>query len=244
VAMEVDPNCRETLNDMAAGSLGALMHGSTDCLPNKKKLPVFWPYGKPPGENWQAAAPAPAPATAKAVGEPQELAQVEGGRRGEEDEEVKDIKALLAGSQKLKREPDGRADRRGEVKVLEKDVLQATASEKKAVVQDVGLRRQVASANGVEGDLKMKLKALETRTAHEEAQMTLVQEKEAEMVLRQKALIGKLSSQLSQAKGEADKLKRQDALKRLALKRLHSAFEHGEAEVEQTARSQGGGNNL
>jgi hypothetical protein len=66
--------------------------------------------------------------------------------------------------------------------------------------------------------------------------MTLVQEKEAEMVLRQKTLIGKLSRQLSQAKVEADKLKR------LALKRLHSAFEHGEAEVEQTARSQGGGN--
>ena len=72
--------------------------------------------------------------------------------------------------------------------------------------------------------------------------MTLVQEKEAEMVLQQKTLISKLSSQLSQAKGEADKLKRQDALKRLALKRLHSAFEHGEAEVEQAARSQGGGN--
>ena len=167
---------------------------------------------------------------------------MEGGRRAEEDAEVKDIKALLDGIKKQKPEPKGTADIQGEVKVLEKDVLQATASEKKAVVQDVGLRRQVASANGAEGALKRKMQALQARKAHEEAQMTLVQEKEAEMVLRQKTLIGKLSSQLSQAKGEADKLKRQDALKRLALKRLHSAFEHGEAEVEQTARSQGGGN--
>ena len=167
---------------------------------------------------------------------------MEGGRRAEEDAEVKDIKALLDGIKKQNPEPKGTADIQGEVKVLEKDVLQATASEKKAVVQDVGLRRQVASANGAEGALKRKMQALQSRKAHEEAQMTLVQEKEAEMVLRQKTLIGKLSSQLSQAKGEADKLKRQDALKRLALKRLHSAFEHGEAEVEQTARSQGGGN--
>ncbi len=43
--------------------------------------------------------------------------------------------------------------------MLEKDVLQATASEKKAVAQDVGLRRQVASANGVEGALKRKMQA-------------------------------------------------------------------------------------
>jgi hypothetical protein len=148
---------------------------------------------------------------------------------------VKDIKALLDGIKKQNPDQKGRADIHGEVQALEKDVLQATASEKKAVVQDVGLRRQVARANGVEVAVKRKMQALQDRKAHEEAQMTLVQEKEAEMVLRQKALIGKLSSQLSQAK-------RQDALKRLALKRLHSAFEHGEAEVEQTARSQGGGN--
>jgi len=54
VAIEVDPNCKDTLADMAAGSLGALIHGSDDCLPNAKKLPVMWPYGKP-GDNWQSS---------------------------------------------------------------------------------------------------------------------------------------------------------------------------------------------
>jgi hypothetical protein len=73
-------------------------------------LPFARPYGKSPGENLQAAAPAPAPATAKAVGEPQELAQVEGVRRAKEDEEVKDIKALLDGISKQNPEPKGRAE--------------------------------------------------------------------------------------------------------------------------------------
>jgi hypothetical protein len=53
VAMAIDPNCQETLADMAAGSLGAMIGGSADCTPNAKKSPVFWPYGAP-GENWQA----------------------------------------------------------------------------------------------------------------------------------------------------------------------------------------------
>ena len=53
VAMAIDPNCQETLADMAAGSLGAMIGGSADCTPNAQKSPVFWPYGAP-GENWQA----------------------------------------------------------------------------------------------------------------------------------------------------------------------------------------------
>ena len=103
---------------------------------NSKKLPVYWPYGSPPGETWQEP---PAEATAATAASPQreQLAQQAPSRPHAEGQGGGSLrhKAMRGG---VGRDGAGR-----EMQVLEKDVVQATASEKRAVEQDAGLRRQV-----------------------------------------------------------------------------------------------------
>lgn len=139
--------------------------------------------------------------------------------------------------------------RRGaqEAKVLEKDVHQATMSEKRALAAEQRMRNDDLNARAVaeaamkaEGAMQTKLQSLKSQTLHEEKQMTHVQEKEAEMVLSQKEMAGRLAAKLAEAGKEEAKLKRESALERLALQRLHNAFEEGKAQVKQSSRAQGG----
>jgi len=196
VAMEVDPNCRDTLNDMEAGSLGALMHGSDDCGPNRKKLPVFWPYARTPGENWQPqepADPAAAASAATALNRQQQLLQ----------------------SSRPAHVPEAGVARGGggsgseAVKVLERDVEEATASEQRAVGQERALRRQDRKARAValaavktQGALEARVHSANARSQAAALQLAKTKTKEAAMAAQQQALVRNLSTALADAAKE------------------------------------------
>ena len=220
VAMEVDRNCQDTLNDMAAGSLGALMHGSDDCGPNRKKLPVFWPYARVPGQNWQPGEPAKPgsdAAAAAALNRQQQLVQTSKSEPvwdGDNAYSVSGTEPSGQGSQIARTQPRPRAPRPkmadGKVvKMLERDVRQATASERQAVGKESDLRQQdkLARADAVAAErgekaLEERVRRLDERSRVEAKEMVHAKAGEAAKEAQQQALVKSLSTQLAGASRE------------------------------------------